>query len=98
MANFTEEEIQQVFGKGIPVFGHETDRFCLDICGALIQRSKYGDRNSEYGWEIDHIKPISEGGCDNLSNLQPLQWQNNLSKSDGKNFNFCVIGSKKQNN
>ena len=53
-----------------------------DDCGARIRFDKYGDRNSENWWEIDHIMPVSRWGSDLLSNLRPLQRQNNLSKSD----------------
>ena len=35
---------------------------------------KYGDTSSDYGWEIDHIKPVARGGTDNLNNLQALYW------------------------
>ena len=28
-----------------------------DQCGAWINRIRHGDRNSIYGWEIDHINP-----------------------------------------
>lgn len=67
-----------------------------DTCGAFIDWAKYGD-TTEYGtgWEIDHIKPVSKGGGDELSNLQPLQWQNNRKKAD--NFpasGFCVVVAK----
>jgi hypothetical protein len=43
-----------------------------DQCGAWIARNQYGNRNSRYGWEVDHIKPESEGGGDELSNLRPI--------------------------
>lgn len=53
-----------------------------DIAGAWICRSKYGDIDSIYGWEIDHKKPQSLGGTDGLYNLRPLHWRNNRSKGD----------------
>jgi 5-methylcytosine-specific restriction endonuclease McrA len=46
-----------------------------------MQRYAYGTE-TEYGWEIDHIRPVSDGGADDLENLQPLQWENNRYKSD----------------
>lgn len=54
-----------------------------DACGAWITFQCYGDRDSPYGWEIDHIVPVTNGGSDNLSNLQPLHWKNNAAKGDG---------------
>ena len=47
-----------------------------------MERSRYGDRSSSFGWEIDHEQPVAADGSDDLSNLQPLQWQNNVHKGD----------------
>lgn len=81
MANWTEEMIQKVWKKGQTVSGYDKDVYRKDQCTAWMQRDCYGNRNSSLGWEIDHISP---GGDDILSNLRPLQWENNLDKSNGR--------------
>ncbi len=80
--SFTEDFVWLVWSKG-HIKGNDPLMWRADDCGAWIMRSHYGKRNSEYGWEIDHIKPVSEGGTDELSNLRPLHWENNIRKSDG---------------
>jgi len=77
----SEENIQEVWEKGEIVTNYDKNKYRKDQCGAWIIRDKYGDRSSIYGWEIDHISP--EGG-DDLSNLRPLQWKNNVAKSEGR--------------
>jgi hypothetical protein len=77
---FDEAIIEAVWEKAQDSPQHHPLR--LDAFGALIWREGYGNTNSKFGWEIDHIKPVSEGGGDELENLQPLQWENNRSKGD----------------
>lgn len=52
-----------------------------DVCGATINIYDYG-KTDTFGWEIDHIKPVSKGGNDDLENLQALHWENNRHKGD----------------
>ncbi len=78
---FSNGEIQSVWEKGEIVSDYNSAVWRKDECGAWINRTGYGNRDSSYGWEIDHISP---GGNESLSNLRPLQWQNNLDKSDGR--------------
>lgn len=52
--------------------------------GAWICWEDYGNINSIYGWEIDHW---NGNAYDNHQlNLRAMQWQNNRSKGDSKNF------------
>ena len=87
---WTEEQIQYVWNRATIVEGFVKSRFRKDACGAWIMRDKYGDNDSLYGWEIDHIVPqilleekgYSQADIDNYDNLRALQHENNASKGD----------------
>jgi 5-methylcytosine-specific restriction endonuclease McrA len=51
----------------------------IDKYGNHISKLNFG-KQEKYGWEIDHIKPVSRGGTDDIDNLQPLHWENNRKK------------------
>lgn len=74
--DFSLSKVKQVWAKA-----RGTGLKRRDICGAGIHWSEHG-RQTRYGWEIDHKRPVSRGGSDDLSNLQPLHWQNNRDKAD----------------
>jgi hypothetical protein len=71
-----------VWQKGTPIPNFSPAVWRRDMCGRAMKYSDHGNRNSEYGWEIDHIQPVSQGGGDIIFNLQPLQWSVNVHKSD----------------
>lgn len=83
---WTRNEIDQVWRKGIIVANYSPDVWRLDRGGIMMNFFEHGNKNSQYGWEIDHINPVSNGGKDNLENLQPLNWVNNLEKEDQLNW------------
>lgn len=81
-SSWSESEKQAVWNKGTHVTGESPSLWRKDRYGALIYRHYHGDTSKSHGWEIDHITPVSKGGTDALSNLQPLQWNNNRRKGD----------------
>jgi hypothetical protein len=87
---FSAATIEAVWRKATPLRGNPG--YAKDQCGKIIYRHSYG-KISDYGWEIDHIKPVSKGGSDALSNLQPLHWKNNRSKSADYPRYTCALRS-----
>ena len=77
--DFTKEEEKAVWEKAQST---SDPNIRLDICGNEIHFDEYGETNSDYGWEIDHIKPVAKGGTDDFDNLQTLYWRTNRSKGD----------------
>lgn len=88
MAQFTDEQINEIWNKGLqdPKFNPNLVR--KDACGAWMIRGRYNDRKSPFGWEVDHIYPesklkdlkVPDELIDNVVNLRPLNWKNNVSK------------------
>lgn len=79
---FDQDTVQKVWEKAAIVPNVDPSHIRKDACGAWIIRSHYGARDSDYGWEIDHVYPEALGGDDNIDNLRALQWENNTAKSD----------------
>ena len=71
-----------VWEKGFATLGYDAAMFRKDKYGALMKRSEYGNRESPYGWEIDHIVPESKGGGSDMDNLRPLNWETKVRRRD----------------
>ncbi|MCM1046157.1 MAG: HNH endonuclease [Candidatus Gastranaerophilales bacterium] len=63
----------QQFGKG---------QKAIDFSGREIAKAAYNDRNSTYGWNVDHILPLSRGGKTADHNLICCHILTNDEKSD----------------
>lgn len=70
-----------VWAKGQIVSTHDPAVHRKDICGHWMQFDQHG-KEGDYGWEVDHIKPLAKDGPDTLANKQLLYWKNNQRKSD----------------
>lgn len=84
MTNYGSTNIvDEVWKKGHILKGYDSNVYRQDDLGTTIKKDEYG-KLSDYGWQIDHIKPQSQGGSDDISNLRPLHHVNNRNKSDGR--------------
>lgn len=84
-ANSSNKKLKKirVWKKGEKVLFKDPYKVRRDKYGNEIHFDEYGNRNSEKGWEDDHIKPKSLGGHPtHLNNRQPLQWRENVRKRD----------------
>ena len=81
--SYTHQELSLVWNMAMIVPGTDPNVRRKDVCGAWIDWIAFGDRNSNFGWEVDHKIPLSKGGAHHINNVQPLHWQNNAKKSDG---------------
>lgn len=70
---YTEEEIKSIWMKARPDRG-KLREYRKDDFGNHIHFSRYGDRDSPFGWEVGHIIPIEQGGTNSYSNLRPVHW------------------------
>ena len=78
-------------------FGKETK--AIDFAGRTIAKGAYNDRNSEFGWNVDHILPQSKGGKTADHNLICCHISTNDEKADrfpafkanGQNFEIVKV-------
>ena len=61
------------------ICGNQRNKYYYD---RRIMYGSFGDRNSRYGWNIDHKKPKAKGGTDKNSNLRATHIECNEKRKD----------------
>jgi hypothetical protein len=68
-----------VWAKGRIIPNYDATVWRWDEYGNVIRFDCYGDRSSQWGWEIDHRTPSAIGGLDVFANLRPLHCKVNAA-------------------
>lgn len=92
-----EEKKEYCWNHAQIVEGYDKDSIRKDPCGAWIFKAHYGLRDSDFGWEIDHVFPIILGGDDFEDNLRAMHWKNNMSKGNDYPEYTSAIQAKNNN-
>jgi hypothetical protein len=78
-------ENEVVWEKGSSVPGLDPSLWRRDDYGELIYRYDFGNRDSLYGWEVDHIDPWHPEP-EAMDNLRPLNWVDNVRRGKMERF------------
>lgn len=70
-----------VWSKATPVRGKDPNTHRQDPYGNVMYKGSYGQA-TPMGWDVDHIKPSSRGGSNDIRNLQALNATINRSKGN----------------
>jgi 5-methylcytosine-specific restriction endonuclease McrA len=77
----TKKQINYAWENAKPIQGKNPDVWRRDIYGNTIRRASFGTQG-QYGWEVDHKRPIEKGGTESLQNIQALHWEENKKKGN----------------
>jgi hypothetical protein len=85
---FKQDEIEDTWNKAESISGKNPELYRQDKVGNIIYYHSYG-KDSAMGWDVDHSKPLCEGGTYHKNNLQVLQAaQNRYDKNGTYPYNY----------
>lgn len=84
---FSFDVVEKVWEKARIIPGFDPEYLREDQFGTVIARVFYEECRPGFalGWRIVHIKSPEKGGTNDISNLQPMQWENNPGKPSSRN-------------
>jgi hypothetical protein len=96
----TLKEMAWNSARAVPEHDPATER--LDACGAWIHYADFENHDSDYGWEIDHVYPISKLRSKKIprqlwnhsTNIRAMHWKNNQSKANSYPYYLTLVESK----
>lgn len=86
-----KEDIKEIAWKGARIVeNHDPNTERLDACGAWIHYDDFENYESDFGWDIDHVYPLSKlrllkvsrNLWNDVTNIRAMNWKNNQSKGN----------------
>ena len=77
----TKKQKDYAWENAATITGKNPNVWRKDIMGNIIRYDSYGTRG-EFGWHVDHKRPVSKGGSEHLRNIQALHHEANRRKSN----------------
>jgi hypothetical protein len=102
-----KDSLKDIAWKGArTVDGHDVNLERMDACGAWIHYDDFENHNSEFGWEIDHVFPITKLRSlkiprklwNHATNIRAMHWLNNQSKANSYPTYISKVQAKNSNN
>jgi hypothetical protein len=75
---YERDVVDGVWQHGEALRGNDPELWRKDEFGAWIRRLDYGNRRSEFGWEI--LDPRRGRGTSGVAMLRPVHWQNYIDQ------------------
>ena len=96
--DFDAKALDEIWNKGIPKKGYDSNLIRQDACGAWILKEAFAKTDNDFAWDIDYILPKSLGGDERMENLRPMNRMNVVSKGNDYPEYYSALQANGSNN